>query len=161
MNPIERFGEYAAVFEDVYKSDDWSLLEPYFTEDAVYEIFGGEPFAGRHEGREAILKYLKLSLDGFDRRFDSRELSLLEGPELRDGAVWIRWRGTYQVTDAPDLVIEGEEKAYFEGDRIRRLEDHFPPEASGVTLSYFEAHGGSVGAALDGDEIRFWFELPA
>ncbi len=30
-----------------------------------------------------------------------------------------------------------------------------------VVKELIEAHGGTVGAALDGDEIRFWFELPA
>ncbi len=30
-----------------------------------------------------------------------------------------------------------------------------------VVKELVEAHGGSVGAALDGENIRFWFELPA
>ncbi len=141
MNPIDRFSEYAAAFEDVYKSDDWSVLEPYFTEDAVYEILGGPPFAGRYEGRDAILGYLKLSVNGFDRRFDTRELDLLEGPLERDGGVWMRWRVTYRVAGAPDLVLPGEETAWFEGDRIRRLEDRFGPEAGPTSQQYFEAHG--------------------
>ena len=34
---LERFGQYAAAFEQAFESDDWSVLEPYFTEDAVYE----------------------------------------------------------------------------------------------------------------------------
>ena len=110
----------------------------------MYELFGGEPFAGRHEGRDAVLEYMKLSLDGFDRRFESREVSLIEGPELRDGAVWVRWRARYRVAGAPDLEIDGEEKAYFEGDRIRRLEDQFPPDASTATLAYFEKHGDKL-----------------
>ena len=43
MDPFSRFREYAASFEEVVKTDDWSLLEPYFAEDAVYEVIGGEP----------------------------------------------------------------------------------------------------------------------
>jgi hypothetical protein len=143
MGHIERFQAYAAAFEEAFKSDDWSVVEPYFTEDAVYEIFGGEPFAGRYEGRDAILAYMKQSLDGFDRRFESRELDPLEGPSLKDGAVWMRWRVTYRVADAPPLVIEGEETAEFEGDRIRRLEDQMPADTS-ATLSFFEEHGDKL-----------------
>ena len=105
MDPIKRFLEYAAAFESVYKDDDWSLLEPYFTEDAVYEITGGPPFEGRHEGRDAVFAGLEQAVNSFDRRFDSRELEVLEGPELRDGAVWLRWRATYRVEGAPELRL--------------------------------------------------------
>jgi hypothetical protein len=146
MGQIERFQAYAAAFEEAFKNDDWSVVEPYFTEDAVYEIFGGEPFAGRHEGRDAILAYMKQSLDGFDRRFESRALDTLEGPSLKDGAVWMRWRVTYRVADAPPLVVEGEETATFEGDRIRRLEDQMPADAS-ATQRFFEEHGDKLESA--------------
>ena len=40
MGEIERFGEYAAAFEVAFEKDDWSVLEPFFTENAVYETFG-------------------------------------------------------------------------------------------------------------------------
>jgi len=146
-NTIARFGEYAAAFEEAFKGDDWSVLEPYFTEDAVYELFGGPPFAGRHEGRDAIFSALKASLDSFDRRFDTRELDLLEGPEIRDDAVWMHWRVTYTLEGAPELSIEGEERAYFDGDRIRRLEDQFADEASKTTLAYFEQYAAKLGAS--------------
>ncbi len=144
MDPIARFQEYAAAFEQVYTSDDWSLLEPYFTEDAVYEIFGGEPFAGKHEGRDALLAHLKRSVDGFERRFETRELEILEGPELEGNSVWLRWRGSYRSPGLAELVIDGEETAVFEGDRIRRLEDRFPPEASPITEAWFEANGSRL-----------------
>jgi len=142
-NQIQRFGEYAAAFEKAFASDDFSVIEPYFTDDAVYEVRGGEPFAGLHEGRDAVFAHLKQSLDGFDRRFDSRELELAGGPELRDGAVWIGWRGVYRVGDA-ELVIEGEETAYFEGNRISRLVDDFAPGSSEATLSFFQANADKL-----------------
>ncbi len=144
MDPIARFQEYAAAFEQVYESDDWSLLEPYFTEDAVYEIFGGEPFAGKHEGRDALLAHLKRSVDGFDRRFETRQLEILEGPEREGNSVWLRWRGSYRSPGLPELVIDGEETAVFEGDRIRRLEDRYPPEASPIMEVWFDANGSRL-----------------
>ena len=130
MNPIERFGQYAAAFEECFADNDWSRLEPFFTEDAVYETFADPPFGGRIEGRDAIFSQLKASLDTFDRRFESRDLEILEGPNEQDGAVWIRWRAVYRAGAAPTLVIEGEETASFEGDRISRLEDRFTDESS-------------------------------
>ena len=141
---VERFNEYAEAFEDVFKSGEWSRLEPYFTEDAIYEIFGGPPFAGRYEGRDAVFAYLQSSVDGFDRLFDSRELTTISTEE-RDGAVWVEWRITYRVGDA-ELSIEGRESATFEGDRIVRLEDHFQEEASSITQAFMEQHGDKLGA---------------
>ena len=144
MDPIARFQEYAAAFEQVYKSDDWSLIEPYFTEDAVYEILGGQPFAGNHEGRDAVLAHLKRSVDGFDRRFETRELEILEGPEQEGSSVWLRWRGSYRSPGLPELVIDGEETALFEDGRIRRLEDRFPLEASSILEAWLEANGSRL-----------------
>lgn len=138
MNPIERFGEYAEAFETFVKTDDSAVLEPFFCEDAVYETLGGPPFAGRHEGREAVFGYLKASLDAFDRRFETRELELLEGPALRDGSVWLRWRACYRSPGLPELAIDGEETVRFEGDRILRLEDTIPSEMSALTEHWFD-----------------------
>jgi hypothetical protein len=140
MNPVERFAQYAAAFEVVFEKDDWSLLEPYFTENAVYETIGDGPLAGRHEGREAVFRHLKESLDGFDRRCDARELEVLEGPEDRDGDVWMRWRVTYRAGDAPPLAMAGEETARFEGDRICGLEDRFAPDTGKEMLAWMGAN---------------------
>ena len=43
MSALARFQQYAEAFEEVFESDDWSHLEPYFTEDAVYEIHAAPP----------------------------------------------------------------------------------------------------------------------
>ena len=97
MDPIQRFAEYAGAFEKAFVSDDWAIVEPFFTEDAEYETLSSPPFGGRIVGRDAVMTQFKNVLDGFDRRFDERNLELVEGPALRDGAVWIRWRVTYRL----------------------------------------------------------------
>ena len=139
MDLVKRFGEYAAAFERVYQNDDWSLLEPFFTEDAVYEVHGGPPFGARAEGREAVMAHLRGSVDAFDRRFPSRRLELLEEPTQEGDSVWIHWRVSYAGPGIPELVLDGEERAHFTGDRIRLLEDHFPPEASPITETWFRS----------------------
>ena len=144
MDPIARFQQYADAFEEFFERDDASILEPYFTEDAVSETLADPPLGGRQEGRAAVIAELKASLDSFDRRFESRELEVLEGPEDRDGAVWMRWRARYRVSDAPRLELEGEETVTFEGDRIRRLEDRFPPDAPKSMLAWLSAHGAKL-----------------
>lgn len=141
---IDRFIAYAVAFEEAVKSDDWSQVEPFFTENAVYETDGGPPFGGKREGRAAILAFFKQSLDEFDRRFDSREGDLLEGPTEKDGAIWIKWAATYRVADAPELRIEGEERAYYDGDQIRRLDDYIPADVSEGIATFMDAHGSKL-----------------
>ena len=144
MSEINRFQQYADAFEEVFVNDDWSLLEPYFTEDAVYEIHAAPPFGARSEGRDTVFAALKASLDGADRRFDTRKLEVLEGPELRDGAVWFRWRASYERAGTPGVAIEGIETARFEGDRIALLEDHFSEESQAAMLQFLGAHGDKL-----------------
>ncbi len=147
MSIMARFGAYANAFEDAYKTDDWSLLEPYFTEDAVYEVPGGPPLGVRTEGRSAVLDGFRDLVNGLDRRFDSRGIELLEGPEERDGAVWFRWRGTYTLKGAPDFVIEGEEIARFQGDRIAHLQDRMADGTTERSLAYMASHGAKLKGA--------------
>jgi len=149
MSSIPRFAGYAAAFEKAYASDDWSDLAAFFSEDAVYEAELPPPLGGRFEGREAILAYFKQVLDGFDRRFASRTVTLLEGPTEVDGTVWIRGRGGYTSPHAPDLEFELEETAEFEGERIRRLRDRYDDETRRVLADYLEAHGAKLGLGMD------------
>ena len=144
MSLIDRFQQYADAFEEVFESDDWSRLEPYFTENAVYEIHGAPPFGARTEGREKVFAALKTSLDSNDRRFDTRDLEMLDGPELRDGAVWFRWRVRYGRAGTPGVVMEGTETARFEGDRIALLEDTFTEESQAAVLKFLGAHGDQL-----------------
>lgn len=143
MDVTQRFFQYAADFEKVFQDDDWSLLEPYFTEDAVYQVPGGPPFGGRWEGRQAVFDALKRSLDSFDRRCDAREPQLTGGPELRDGAVWFRYTVTYRVKGA-ELALEGEETARFEGDRIAFLEDRFSDESLAAAKRFLEDNADNL-----------------
>jgi hypothetical protein len=149
MSKIPRFAAYAATFEKSVASDDWSLLEPFFTEDAVYDIPHGPPLGGHIEGRPALLAFFKDILDRFDRRFESREVALLEGPRETGDAVWIRGSATYRAAGLPPLVLELEETATFDGDRIRRLEDRYEPAMEKAVAEYVKAHGGKLGIRVD------------
>lgn len=149
MSSIGNFAAYAGAFEQAFASDDWSLVEPFFTEDAVYEVGLEPPMGGRFEGRDAILAYFKQVLDRFDRRFDSREVALLEGPKEEDGSVWIRGSATYRAKGVPDFVLELEEIASFEGERIRRLEDRYAPAMRQQIASFLKEYGPKLGISLD------------
>ena len=149
MPLIPRFAAYAAAFEKSVASDDWSFVEPFFTDDAVYEVAMGPPIGGRFEGRAAILAYFKDVLDRFDRRFESRELALLAGPKETADSVWIRGSATYRAPGVPEFVLELEETVTFDGDRIRRLEDRYEPAMEKSIAEYLKAHGGKLGIRTD------------
>jgi hypothetical protein len=138
---VARFQQYADAFEEVVESDDWSRLEPYFTESAVYEVHAAPPFGARDEGRDEVFAAPKASLDANDRRFDSRDLEIVEGPELRGGAVWFRWRARFERVGTPGMVLEGVETARFEGERIALLEDTFTDESQAAVLQFLGAYG--------------------
>jgi hypothetical protein len=149
MSKIPRFAAYAAAFEKCVASDDWSLLEPFFTEDAVYDIPAAPPLGGHIEGRAAILAWFRDILDRFDRRFESRELALLDGPKETGDAVWIRGTATYRAAGVPPFVLELEETATFDGDRIRRLEDRYEPAMEKAVAEYVKAYGERLGIRVD------------
>jgi hypothetical protein len=145
MSSIPHFVRYAAAFEKAYATDDWSLVEPFFTEDARYDVPLPPPLGGRFEGRDAILAYFKRVLDGFDRRFASREVSPVDGPREQGRSVWVRGRARYTAPGVPDLEFELEETAWFEGDRIQRLEDRYDPDTVRAFEEYRRAHGAKLG----------------
>jgi len=144
MGIIDRYLAYADAFEEAYASDDWSKLEPFFTEDAEYEFIAPVPFGGRYEGRAAVLTQFQNSVNSLDRRFDSRAVAVLEGPVEKDGGVWMRWAATYTLAGAPDCRMEGEERARFSGDRIRRLEDRITDAEAGRAGAYFAQYGAKL-----------------
>jgi len=146
MSSIPRFAAYAAAFEKAYESNDWSLVEPFFEEDAVYEVRDfPAPLGGVVRGRAAILAYFDRVLNGFDRKFGARAVELVEGPRESDGAVWLKGRAIYTTPGLPDLVFELEETATFEGDRIRRLEDRYERAEIEKVLAWARTHGAAIG----------------
>lgn len=149
MSQIARFAAYAAAFERAYESDDWSEVGSYFADDAVYEI--GLPILGaeRCEGRSAIVAWFKEVLDRFDRRFETRELTLLEGPRQGGDEVWIRGTATYTARGVPDLVLTLAETIRFDGDEIVHLADHYTPEMLEGTVRYVIEHRAALGMVLE------------
>lgn len=113
MNPLKLFLAYAAAFEETYRDDDWTRLEPFFTEDAFYSVSLGPPLGGRWDGRSAVLAHLRESVDELDRRLDSRAIDVVGEPVLEADSIEFAWRGTYQKAGCPDLVFGGRERATY------------------------------------------------
>ena len=140
MSILERYQQYAAAFEETYRDDDWSRLEQFFTEDAVYE-FG----TARAQGRKAVLEALENSVNGMDRRMDSRTPDF-EPPATDGNTVNMSWQVTYRKSGLPDLVIRGREIAEFRGDRMALLRDEMDAEAATAMAGWMSEHGASLQA---------------
>lgn len=137
MSIEDRYQAYAEAFEESYVDDDWSRIEQYFTEDAVYE---GDPDAS---GRDAVIAKLKGGVDAFDRKMDSRTPDF-QAPTAEGDTVSVNWKVTYTKADCPDLVITGQEIAVFEGDRIALLRDVFDPAALESMGEWMATHGSKL-----------------
>ena len=144
MNLKKRFLQYARDFEVTYADDDWSRLEPYFTEDAVYESSASPSLAIDARGRDAVLAAMRQSVDSFDRLYDSRRIEIVPPIEEEDGAITIRWAAVYTLAGAPDLELRGTERAEYRGDRICRLVDGFEAEEVEVFEAWMREHGAKL-----------------
>jgi len=142
MDLVARFEAYAADFESTYADDDWSRLERYFTEDAVYST----PANGvRIPGRASVLAVLQAAVSGFDRRCDSRRLVTTDGPRQEGNQVLREWSAVYTVAGAPDLEVSGSERAVYRGDRIELLEVVLTREMLARLIAFSGQHLASRG----------------
>ena len=137
MNIKDRYLAYADAFEESFDDDDWSRIEQYFTEDAVYD---GDPPA---RGRRAVLAKLKTGVDNFDRRMDSRTPDF-QAPTVSGNTLTMKWTVSYTKDGLPDLVISGTETAVFKGDRIASLRDDFEPKAQQALGNWMSKHGAAL-----------------
>jgi len=143
MNIKDRFLEYADAFEVTYEDNDWSRLEPFFTEGAVYETLPIELFGESASGLAAVMAKLEGSINGLDRLMDTRVVELT--PPITEGdTVRTNWTASYSKSGVPDLKIGGIEYARFEGDRIALLRDELDPGTEGELASWLAQHGESL-----------------
>jgi hypothetical protein len=143
MNIKYRFLEYADAFEVTYEDNDWSRLEPYFTESAVYETQPSELFGESASGLAAVMAKMEGSVNGLDRLMDTRVVEFAP-PVIEGEMVSANWIGSYSKTGVPDLKFSGVSHARFEGDRIALLRDELDPGTEGDLANWLAQHGESL-----------------
>ena len=138
-----RLLDYLDAHEHSYADDDWTRLEPFFTEGAVHEVSGGQPLGGRWVGRPALIGRLRERAETFDRLFDNRAISPRGVPIEMGQTVSLPWRGIYGINRAPAdvLNIEGILVASFAGDAIEFLRDQLRPGTHRAIQRYLLRHG--------------------
>lgn len=127
-SPLKTLVAYLEAFEQAYTSDNWNLIDPYFTADASYRVDGGPPFSGHWSSLEGIKTQFKTILDEFDRRFDERIPELLGRPKLKEDAILFEWKATYKLAGVPDFVLVGKSAAHMRDGQIYELIDFISPE---------------------------------
>ncbi|MFK8020271.1 MAG: nuclear transport factor 2 family protein [Pseudomonadales bacterium] len=148
MTPTELFFDYAAAFEQSYDDDDWSRVYTFFHDDAVYEIIGGQ-FACVLRGPKAIFVGMKKSLDGFDRRFDSRKLAA-DSEFVEDGSeLSVSWHATYNKEGLPQFVLPGKTVMRIRDSKIEYIGDQFPEEAERDMAAWVAKTGYEISPAYD------------
>ena len=127
MSLVELFNSFAADFEACIVDDQWKRLGKYFSEDATYWNVGGP--GQKIRGNLAIIESMKSDVSNFDRRFDARRLEAVTEPTVVGNRLSRKWRCTYKLAGAPDLVVEGEARYLFAGSLICSLEEEITPGA--------------------------------
>lgn len=150
---LERFFSYVRAFELANLTDEWSLLEPHFTEAAVHTVAGGGLLGdGGERGRAGVIAGLRESVHSIDRRFDVRIPHILAGPMTRPEGVWMRFGVTFRRAGCPELYVEGDHLAIYAGGRIARLEETMAPDVAARVAAYFAEHESKlrpVGSPVD------------
>jgi len=146
MGPLENFLAYAQDFEQTYDDDDWSRVERHFAPDAVYEV-RNTAFACRLAGVQAILRGLKKSLDGFDRRLPKRTLDVSDPPRVEGDTMTVGWTAIYALPGAPPFGLRGRSTARYRGDVIAELVDEYPDGMDAEAAAWLEKHAPGLDAS--------------
>ena len=141
MTPAELLVAYAADFEASFIDDEWTRLEKYFAADAVYEVKGIANFNCRIEGPTAIFAGMKKSLDGFDRKLESRTIAITSELDATDDTVELDWKVTYTKTGAPPFELIGHSFVRVRDGKIVELVDSYTPEMDKAAIEWVLAYG--------------------
>ena len=142
MNITNLFTKYAEDFELTFLDDDWSRLEQYFTENAIYKT--GGVFSSESRGRENILAVLRANISRFDRKCDSRRLETIDGPHVTGVILKRRWRCNFTLRGATDLSIIGDEHVHYEGTRICKLEESLTNDSQLLLSDWIKKHKSTM-----------------
>jgi hypothetical protein len=146
MGPTARFVQYAQDFEETFDDDDWSRLERFFAPDATYEV-RNVPFACRLEGRDAIFRGMKRSLDGFDRQLPKRALAVTEPPSEDGDRMSVGWTATYQKPGAPLLLLRGRSTVRYRDGVIAELIDEYPEGMAAEAAAWLQKYAPGLDAS--------------
>ncbi len=138
---LSTFVQCAQAFEIAFLSDDFSVLAPFYADDAVHELVDGGPFgAPLKTGIQDVCDGLQLSVNTVDRRFDVRIPEIIEGPEVRDEGIWMKFRLSFHRAGLPELSVEGEHLQVFKDGKFVKLAERLAPGHGQRAADYLEKY---------------------
>jgi hypothetical protein len=140
MDTMQRFMAYAADFEKTFEDDDWSRVKPYFADDAVYAVKGAA-FACKLTGPDAICAGIKKSLDGFDRKFDRRDIEVVGQPEVDGDEITLSWKVLYQKEGLASYTLPGRSTVRYRDGKIAYLSDSYDPSVNETFIAWQRDNG--------------------
>lgn len=119
---LQTWRDFLDTFNTACETDEWSLLEPFLTEDVQYRVTG--MFMACHiHGRAAVIAGFAKSIRGFDRKFDSRQHEPVGvktyDPDTVSAIAW----GRYQKAGLPDVRIAAHGFWHFRDGKINAMTD--------------------------------------
>jgi len=135
MENLTRFMQYAADFEKTLVDDDWTRLRQWFADEAVYEV-KADGFGCRLTGPDAIFAGMKKSLDGFDRKFESRAIDVTKGPEIDGDALRMEWAVTYRKAGKTPYELRGRSSVRYRDGKIVELVDAYDPSVGDAAATW-------------------------
>jgi predicted ester cyclase len=139
------FFDYARDFEIALATGDFARLARHFTPDAVHSVAGEGVFDQHDRGRDAVIDGLRRSVAALDRRFAVRVPEVLAGPLRRDdGGLWMHWRMTFHQPGLPELAVEGEHVAHYDGGAIARLDERLLDGTDARANAYLAEHAAAL-----------------
>ncbi len=140
MDIMQQFMAYAGDFERTLADDDWTRLQRYFANDAVYEV-KAESFGCHLTGPAAIFAGMKKSLDGFDRKFTKRDIEVTSGPEISGDEMRMGWKVAYTKEALPPFVLRGNSTVRYADGKIVYLADSYDPSVAAELAAWQRASG--------------------
>jgi len=140
MENLMQFAQYAADFEKTLVDDDWSRITPYFAPDAIYEV-KAEGFPCTLTGPDAIARGIKKSLDGFDRKFDGRDVAMVDGPTVEGDTIHMAWTVTYKKAGKAPYVLPGRSEVRYRDGKIAYLADSYDASVGPNAAAWMQANG--------------------
>lgn len=143
---MQPFMAYAGDFEKTLHDDDWGRLRHYFADDAVYDV-KAESFGCQLSGPAQIFAGMKKSLDGFDRKFEKRDVEVTDGPQISATEIRMGWKVTYHHASLPQFVLLGRSLVRYAGDKIVYLCDSYEPSTEAEFAQWQQATGVELNPA--------------
>ena len=140
MEIMQQFLAYAGDFEKTLADDNWARLRQYFADDAVYDV-KSDLIGCTLTGSAAIFACMKKSLDGFDRKFTSRDIAVTSGPEIDGNELRMVWTVTYHKGGWSDFVLRGRSIVRYREGKIVYLSDLYEPSME-VEFATWERQNG-------------------